>query len=54
MKNRIWAGRILSGLGVAFLIFDIGVLWTVILFPSYVGLFLWGGLCYAMTFLARG
>src|SRR5262245_29586422 len=28
MKNRIWTGRILSGLGVAFLIFDIVIKFT--------------------------
>ncbi len=28
MKKRIWAGRILSGLGVAFLIFDIVIKFT--------------------------
>jgi hypothetical protein len=73
MKTRIWTGRIVKGLGVTLLIFNIGVLWTAflggataslmrvgesflshLLFPSYVGLFLWSGLCFAATVCARG
>ena len=47
-KRMLWAGRVFSGLAVAFLIFDsVGKLLEVqpvILFPTYLALLLWGGL----------
>jgi hypothetical protein len=47
-RRALWTGRLLSGLAVAFLMFDsVGkllVLAPVIDFPAYVAALLWGGL----------